>query len=373
MHKQKSQAIRIAVFHNLQKGGALNFVTKTIQQLSQKHYVDLYCFQNNISLPSINKIYHFSLNKTGNIFSSTHQILFELKIKNQKIAEKINKKKYDLVIIFPSILTQSPYLLKYLDKKTITIYIFTETKREFYEKTNYKQTPKNIICQIIRRPIKQIDIANCKHAQYIISISQYSSHLLSQIYKQKPYTIHPGLKFITSKKPPIRNDKTILSVGALQKIKGHDFSIKQTSKIKCKFTILGRKNPKDKTITNLIKDKLNIKITHTENNRKKKKIYRNHTFFLANQNKEPFGLATLEATNNHCYVLGKNEGGTPEIIKHGISGFLYPNIIKISNKILQQKINKKRIKIIQSCKIDWKESTKKLLYIYHYLKNEPAE
>ena len=106
---------------------------------------------------------------------------------------------------------------------------------------------------------------------------------------------------------------------------------------------------------------------------RKKRLYQKNTFFLANQNKEPFGLTTLEATTHGCYVLGKNEGGTPEMIRHGINGFLYPSIIKTSHRILRQKIKRKKIKITQSCKIDWNESTEKLLYIYHYLKNEPAE
>jgi len=365
--KKRNQTIKIAIFHNLQKGGGLNFAIKTIQQLKKKHNIDLYCFETNISSNLVNKIHLFKLKKTNNIISSMYQIFFELRSKNQKIANKINKKNYDLIIIFPSLLTQAPYILRYLNQKTVTIYIFTETKREFYEKTNYKQTLLNNLYQTIRHPIKQIDLTNCKYAKHIVAISQYSANLLSQIYKQKSHIIYPGLKFTASKSRSIHNKKTILSVGALQKIKGHDFSIEQVSKIKCKFTILGRKSAGSETIIKLTKNKTNVSLIHTEDNRKKEKIYKKQTFFLANQNKEPFGLATLEAINQSCYVFGKNEGGTPEIIKHGVNGFLYPNIIKISNNILRQKINRKKIRTIKSCKIDWKESTKKLLYVYHYL------
>ncbi|MBU3935703.1 glycosyltransferase [Patescibacteria group bacterium] len=365
--------MKIAIFHNLQKGGALNFVTETVRQLNKKHNVDLYCFEKNISTSLFNKTHLSKLNKTNNVFTSMCQIFFELKTKNQEIADKINKKKYDLTIVFPSTLTQSPYVLRYLNPKNVSIYIFTETKREFYEKTNYKKTLKNLICKIIRFPIKHIDRTNCKHAKNILSISQYSAHLLSKIYKRKSQVVYPGMKFIAPTKILTSNNKKLLSVGVLQKIKGHDFSIKQISKIKCQFTILGRKNKKDETIKKLIKNKTNIKLIHDENNQKKEKRYKEHSFFLANQNKEPFGLSTLEATNYNCYVFGKNEGGTSEIIKHGINGFLYPNRIKTSAKALQQKIHQKNVVIIKNCKIDWKESTEHLLYLYHYLKNEPTE
>ena len=49
---------------------------------------------------------------------------------------------------------------------------------------------------------------------------------------------------------------------------------------------------------------------------------------------EPFGITTLEAQGKGLFCLGINNGGTPEIVRHGLGGFLYPNTRSISQKVL---------------------------------------
>ena len=78
----------------------------------------------------------------------------------------------------------------------------------------------------------------------------------------------------------------------------------------------------------------NITIADT-NDKEKDNLYKNYSIYLANSQNEPFGITSLEATSNNCLVLGKNEGGTPEIIKNGINGYLYSNINE-ARKILKQ-------------------------------------
>ncbi len=368
--------MKIAIFHNLKKGGALNFVKSISGNLKSKNNkIDIFSFENNIPKNKYNHLYLYKLKKTKNAISQMFQIFVELKNINKQIAKKIEKNKYDLVLVFPCLLTQSPFLLKYLNH-TNFIYVFTEPKREFYEKTSYDFSIKKTISDTIRKTIKIIDKINCSYAKNIVSISEYSSNQLLKIYKKRAFTIYPGIKFTHPKKIYLKNNQKILSVGALQKIKGHDFSIKQIAKKRYKIKILGRKTPDYKNIIKIIKKykaKDLVSIIHTEKENKKNTLYKKHSLFLANQQHEPFGLTTLEAVNNNCYVIGKNEGGTPEIIRHGMNGFLYPNSIKIAQKALDKKYNQKNINISKNCKIDWDKTTEHLLYLYHYLKNEPTE
>jgi glycosyltransferase involved in cell wall biosynthesis len=46
--------------------------------------------------------------------------------------------------------------------------------------------------------------------------------------------------------------------------------------------------------------------------------------FLLPSEQESFGLAALEAMACEVPVVASNAGGLPEVIEHGVSGFLHP-------------------------------------------------
>lgn len=360
--------MKIAIYHNLEKGGALNALIESLKNLKKENKIDIYSFKENIPQNLANNFYIYKLSKTKNIFQHIIQIFFELKKQNQKIGKEINNRKYDLILVYPCLLTQSPYILRYI--KNNCIYFFNESKREFYEKTYFDYwSIKKIITRLIRSPIKYIDKKNCKSAKHIISNSIFTANNLKKIYGKDSTIIYPGLKTIKPKKITIKNSKKILSVGLLSKIKGYDFSIKQLKNIENNITILGRESDESQKIYNLAKqNNIFLNKIQTENDSEKDNLYKNFSIYLANSNNEPFGITTLEATNNNCLVLGKNEGGTPEIIQNGINGYLYSNINE-AKKILKQILKQKKLNFYQINTIDWEYTTNKLLEYYNrYIK-----
>lgn len=358
--------MNIAIYHNLEKGGALNFIIEVLKHLNINNKIDIYSFQKNIPNKLVDKFYIYKIKKTNNLLSNLKYIALDLKKINQNIAQKINKGNYDLILVFPCLLTQSPYVLRFLKNKQKTIYFFTEPKREFYEKTSFNYfSPIKIIKKIIRLPLKIIDKKNCLSATNIITNSFFTSTNLERIYGMKSTVIYPGLKQILPRKIAIQNNKKTLSVGQISKIKGHDFSIKQIINITDNTTILGRETEESKIIYNFAAKKgVFLNILKTENNKTKDDIYKYYSIFLANNYNEPFGITTLEATTNNCLVLGKNNGGTSEIIQNGINGYLYSNLQEaryILNKTMSQKI----IYIYQTNVIDWKYTSDKILDFYY--------
>lgn len=358
--------MKIAIFHNLEKGGALNSIIFPLEFLKQNNEIDVYCFKKNIPKNLVDNFYIYKLKKTTNIFKNIFQILIELKKTNKKIAEDINKKKYDLILVFPCLLTQSPYLLRYLKHKQKVVYFFTEPKREFYENTSFNYWSfKKIFTRLIRLPIKYIDKKNCKAVQHIICNSKFTAKNLKKIYGKNSFVIYPGLKPIIPKKIIIKNNKKILSVGQLSKIKGHDFSIKQIRGISKELIILGRETEETQQIKKIAKqNNIFLKLIQTENDLKKNSIYKKYSIFLANNLNEPFGITTLEATSNKCIVLGKKEGGTSEIIKNGVNGFLYSNLTE-ARKILKKVISQENLTFFQINTIDWKYTSDRILEYYH--------
>jgi glycosyltransferase involved in cell wall biosynthesis len=356
--------MKVAIYHNLRKGGALSLIKNLCEVLIKKnHTIEIFTTSKSPVINGTkNRIYKISnpKNSINEIFS----FLPKLNLINKKIASDIDSAKFDLVLIFPCIHTQSPSLIRYI-KNTKTIYIFTESKREFYEKTTYDYLSiRRIISRIIRLPIKIIDYQNCHKANTIVSISHYSSHILDTIYNKKSYIIPPGIKQIEPKKITYLNNHAFISIGQISKIKGHDFSINQLKKSKTEikqFIIIGRETYEISYIKNLIKEVKFASIVHTEDEKYKLESLKKSSFFLANQIMEPFGLATLESIVDGVFVLGKNEGGTPEIVRHGISGFLYPTSHAV--KSLDEVNSRKYISTYKNAIIDWIGTVDKILKI----------
>lgn len=345
---------KIAIFHNLKPGGGLTILKKITAEFVRKGYsVDIYSHQN-AYIKSSSRLYYFPIKNTHNSIEQVFQSIFELNNLQKKIAKQISNKKYDHIFVFPCNIIQSPHILKYLPKDK-TYYFFLEPKREFYEKSSFDYySPKRIISRLMRYPIKIIDLNNCQSIDNIISDSYYTRNNLIKIYKKKSLVIYPGMKQIIPKQISIQNNKKYMSLSILSMLKGHHISAELISSVE----IFGNKSHEN---INKYLPK-NIKINTQFKQTDKNQIYKQHTFFLANQIREPFGLTTLEAINNRCYVFGSNEAGTSEIIQNHINGILLPICeMKNTKKIIAAYSKNKTIFFQKKCIIDWKYTTEKIL------------
>lgn len=359
--------MKIAIYHNLEKGGALNLLTNVVQKLNKKNTVDLYCHQLNTRQSIFNKVHLYKLKRTSNIAEHIRQVFFELRNTNKKIALDINKGNYDLVLVFQCILTQSPYLLKFLNKNTKSIYILNEPKREFYEKTTFDHFSfKRTIARLIRLPIKLTDQNNCKYAKLIISNSYYSFSQILKVYKKKSFVVYLGLEFIKPKKITTENNRKFISTGQFLKIKGHTFSINQLKNYVQNLTIIGHRTDEYQKIKVLsIKNSVHLNIISTYNNQRKNLELKKHSTYLANNENEPFGITTMEAANNNLFVLGKNQGGTGEIIQNGLNGILYPDNLECARLEIKKLLKLKYITFYKTSKTHWQSYTNKIIQIFN--------
>lgn len=362
--------MKIAVYHNLKSGGAIKMLNKIVSGLSTNNIIDIYCHEKILNSKNI-RCHIFKLKPTKNIFEHLDQIDNELYELNKKIADIINKKNYDLILVFQCILTQSPYILRFL-RSSNTIYFLNEPKREFYEQTTYSYFKlKRIIARILRYRIKYIDRINASYAKNIITCSYYSSHIIEKIYNKKSYVVYPGLEKISPIAINKKNYKKIMSIGPFQKIKGHLFSLNQITGYSKKITIFGRSGEDEKFLNNQAqKNKLSIIRQKTYSDVSLRKAFYDNNIYLANNEKEPFGIATLEASDSNLYLLGKNEAGTSEIVNI-INGGLYKNDLKLAKTIFKIAINKEQLIFYKTCKINWEDTINNILKIYHSITQTP--
>lgn len=73
------------------------------------------------------------------------------------------------------------------------------------------------------------------------------------------------------------------------------------------------------------------------------------TAFLMCSENEAMGRTTIEAFWNGCPVLGRNTGGTPELIDNGETGFLFDSIEELSS-LMQDIVKKDNTKIIEKAR-----------------------
>jgi len=338
--------MKVAIYHNLKNGGGLVQINKIVEHMVYLGH----------------KVKIFTYNKPQNYQNSfdeiTNILLFRKNIE-RTISQQMIDFQPNYFFVFPCHILQAPYVLRFLPKEK-TIYFFLESKREFYEKTSFDYyTLKRIISRLIRYPEKFIDVKNCKSCKHIIANSKFSQTNLRKIYQKNSFVIYPGMKPISPINIKIRNNHKFLSFGLLTMLKGHHISAQLVPSV----DILGQKSheniwkylPKNKKIITNVKEK------------DKSEFFQKYSFFLASQINEPFGLTTLEAISNNCYVFGRNEGGTTEIIKDGINGTILPvNNLKKAKDIINIISKKKTITFKKTCIIDWGYTTKQVLdYIKH--------
>jgi len=350
----------IAIYHHLNKGGALVYVQNITQELKKLGY-DVTTYR-----PIIRN--NDSKNKIINLLKVIKYDIYDLVIENYQIAKKIQKLNPTYTLVFPSNYTQAPSILFFLNKKT-TFYIFTESKREYYEPTsfNYSNYKKRLF-RLFSQPIKWIDFLTTLHTKNIIPISSYSQHILFTIYKKcSPIILKPGIREIKPKYISKTNTSTFLSIGILSKLKGHHYSatILNNSQLKHKFTfyVVGNKTLESNILFDILQKFNFIKVLPNLTNKQISNLIIKSSTYLSNQENEPFGLATLEAINNRIMILGKNDAGISEIVKSGLSGFLYPNNLKLATKFITFYGNQNKNNYYQTCIMDWKYTAINLLQI----------
>lgn len=346
---------KIAIFHNLKKGGGLNHLENiTIGLLKKGYIIDQYSHQE-IKLKGVDKNYYYPIKQSRNSITQTFQSIIELSVSQKYIAKEISQKNYDFIFVFPCNITQSPHILRYLPKQK-TYYFFLEPKREFYEKTSFDYySIKRIVSRIIRYPIKIFDKYNCVSSKNIISNSIFSQNNLKKIYNKNSINIYPGMRTVIPKKISVKNYHNFLSFGLLSMLKGHHLSAKLISNV----DIFGEYSHEN------IRKYLPAHVSIHNNVKEKDKIntYNKYSFFLANQINESFGLTTLEATTNNCYIFGRNEGGTSEIVKNGLNGLLFPQNFQTEKKYIRNFNKKDKISFYNTCIIDWDHTVSQIIRI----------
>ncbi len=301
--------MRIAIFHNLPKGGALRVVNEQIKFLSKNHQVSVFTIDLK-KFPS-KSIRNFRLLKDFDNFVN-------LNFHHKSLAKTIDAKNFDIVLVHPDKLTQAPYLLRHL--KTPCIYFCEELLRICYEKelefVDDVGIFKKIYEQVTRKLRKQIDKDNAKSATRIVVASNYIKLKVKKAYGVEAFVCSLGVDTKVFK----QNTNTsklklnqLLFIGEQNHINGFDFAKQVSVQMGIPLKVVYGWKLSDKQMV---------------------QQYSNSIAILSTSYNEPFGLVPLEVQSAGGIVLAVNEGGYKETIVNNKTGFLLPrNTNAFVNKI----------------------------------------
>jgi len=298
----------------------------------------------------INKV-SFTLPFLKSIINLIIDLLNILKIDNvsKSMAREIDKNNYNFVFVHHNKdYVQSPFILKYL--KTKSFYFCAEPYRKFYEKGIFnekqnKSSNRNLLevyttltnfidkpCRnYINKKIKAYDHENIKHCDFVLTNSYFSRENILSAYGVIAKVVHLGGDSIPrlNQDQLIHNNNSVISIGAINALKGYEFIIKALGTIdendRPIFVIVG--NTADKVYVskiNSLADNLNVSlIIHKNISDEKLSInIQKSTLFVYAPFLEPLGLSPLEAMSFGLPVVAVKEGGLRETIIHGKNGYL---------------------------------------------------
>ncbi len=323
--------MKIAFFHELHAGGARRASNEFAKQLRKNHTVDLYITDEGLNSKEKNfydRIFFFKFlpikwngnDWRGKLYKDTYE-LYKLYKLHKNIAKVIDKKKYDIVFVQPSKLTQAPFILRFLKSKNM--YYCQESLRIVYDKSFRinKQLPKyKYIYESVNRFIRKIiDKKNIKSANQVLVNSNFTKRNIFSAYNISSKVCYMGVDTNIFKPSKIKKTNDILYIGAYAYSDGYTDLKKILSKNTQKYKVLI-----------LAQERKWI-----DNDLLLRSLYSQSKIALALSHNEPFGLIPLEAMACGVPIIAINEGGYKESVVNGKTGFL----VSRNTVLLQKKIN----------------------------------
>jgi glycosyltransferase involved in cell wall biosynthesis len=328
--------MKIAVFYNLPFSGAKRTVLEHVKGLKTLgHAVDVYTLDKEHDIFDPGKAadneYRYNYQQaTANIPFLKRVVedlsdYYKLKTIHRRIAQDIDDRKYDIALIHTDMVTQAPFVLRYL--KTKNVYFCLEPLKIVYEyglriSNNFSFLNKTY--EAINRTIrKKIDRDNARSADYSMAISYFGRELMIQAFDLYPKVSYLGVDTNKFKKTDISKKNQVLFIGQKLKLNGYEYAIEAIRRIPEKI------RPELK-ILSISKD-MNKRLSDSEILR----LYNESLITLSLSNFDTFGLVALESLACEVPVIAFNVAGYRETMIDKKTGYLVDfSAQEIANKII---------------------------------------
>lgn len=347
--------MRIAIYENLPPGGAKRTSFELGRYLARQHEVDLYrlSITNNRAFdvaPFVRRTYTYPYSPFGGLLDRrlndghyaprSYTLFGPLKRLQRRIAADIRSRGYDCVLAHTDAMTQSPYLLRWLDGVPGFYYcqdILRIRDERAAQEAHRRQLMRSgfvvgrlrvIEDTVVRRRLAPEDAANVASATVVLVNSKYSRERVWAAYGRGATVCYLGVDPDTYRPDPaVHRRHEILSIGSPPSLKGHPLAIQALAQIpedRRPALRVVTAGPVDAAAPKRLAQQAGVRliVEHGLNESALADRYRSAIATVCAARLEPFGLTALESMACATPVIAVDEGGFRESVRDGVTGFL---------------------------------------------------
>lgn len=332
--------MKVGVFHNLPPGGALRVAHEQFARLNGE--ISSAFFPSDSDCPGLcssASVHKFdthrrkTMNKPFGRLNGLLAIadLVVAERQGRRLAEAMDRDGCDVLFTHPCRVTQTPTLL--LFAKTPSVYYCHEPFRAMHEAPIKGETffpiSDPLRALYSRMAVKQ-ESDSMRAANLVLCNSFYVREYLTRSYGVNAIVNYPGVDTEMFRPLHRTRERTVLSVGRLSPLKGHDFIMESLS------LVLAEKRPglgvvcgpgnsrQDVERLTISADRLGVKLQLHEDisDEALVELYNTATVCAVAPVLEPLGLVALEALACGTPVVGVAEGGVRETVANRETGYL---------------------------------------------------
>jgi glycosyltransferase involved in cell wall biosynthesis len=246
------------------------------------------------------------------------------------MARRIDADGHDAVLVAPSMLKHAPEILGKL--RTPSTYFAFEPMRMAYDPTPTRSPRGRLIAAGLdpyERLRKRRDRQLIRSAAHVITLSRHIAARLLEIYGVQADVVYLGVDADAfTPDPAVARERSVLSVGALHPLKGHEWVIEAVATLPAPrppvVICADRGETRDALMTLAAQREVDLTIHQAIAHSELVGLYRRAGVLACAQVREPFGLIALEGMATATPVVAVDEGGLAESITDGETGVLVP-------------------------------------------------
>ena len=320
--------MKIVMVHNLQRGGAHRRMSEQVAHLDLP--VTEVTFEGSdpvTSNPVVVPLVHRGSRPHPIARPVTRYLdLLSLMQSYRQLGEVVRQHSPDVIWMNPCHILQSMWLPEDLAQQSV--YYCDEPRRTDYEVALKGSTKirTRVPYWPLRRISRHLDRSTIAHIPTIATNSTYTAGQIQQAYGRQSEVVRCGVS--AQFRPPVADDPRdhLLSVGSLIPTKGHDLVITAAGRSGLGLPVLvasHRSDPLEEARLHEIAQKVGVALAIRigVSDDELVELYQTARVTLYLSHAEPFGLVSTEAQACGSPVIVSDEGGLPETILPGITGW----------------------------------------------------
>ena len=239
----------------------------------------------------------------------------------------------DVVWINPCQYLQAPLLTRAMARRTV--YYCDEPRRIDYERQLQASIrPRSRVPYwLLRRACRRLDRRTAMSAAVVATNSRYTADRIRSAYARDAQIVQCGVSRRFRPPDRLRERAYLLSVGKLIPTKGHDLAISAAGCAGLEIPLLiasHASNPEEEARLHQLAAEAGVELTIRVgvSDEQLVELYQDALVTLYLAYAEPFGLVSIEAQASGCPVIVSDEGGLPETIIDGTTGWAVPRTVR---------------------------------------------